>query len=252
MPAQTLSDRPAPRPEGASPGFRRRCTSCSISSRRNWPGACSRVVDRAPRGFLRAARVPGRQRLGLAVTTHLFPRLEADQYGPGRLTKIRARPSRAGLPRGRRAPGGARAVAHGGSRDRRRSSVEALISTERVLASVIEAVIGACYLTFGYETTAGGGRGRVHRRDRARARALGGLQVGAAGTARPARRVVVYTVLDEQGPPHDRTFTVAARSWPDRAGQWGGRSKKDAEQHAARIALDASWADREPGRRACI
>ena len=27
---------------------------------------------------------------GLAVTTHLFPRLDADRYGPGRLTKIRA------------------------------------------------------------------------------------------------------------------------------------------------------------------
>src|ERR1700756_1884683 len=28
--------------------------------------------------------------LGLAITTHLFPRLEADRFGPGRLTKIRA------------------------------------------------------------------------------------------------------------------------------------------------------------------
>jgi hypothetical protein len=26
--------------------------------------------------------------LGLAVTTHLFPRLDADRYGPGRLTKV--------------------------------------------------------------------------------------------------------------------------------------------------------------------
>ncbi|MGB8876962.1 MAG: ribonuclease III domain-containing protein, partial [Solirubrobacteraceae bacterium] len=28
--------------------------------------------------------------LALAVTSHLYPRLEADRYGPGRLTKIRA------------------------------------------------------------------------------------------------------------------------------------------------------------------
>jgi ribonuclease-3 len=28
--------------------------------------------------------------LGLAVTAHLFPRLEAERYGAGRLTKIRA------------------------------------------------------------------------------------------------------------------------------------------------------------------
>ena len=34
--------------------------------------------------------------LGLAVTTHLFPRLQADQYGPGRLTRSALRLSRAG------------------------------------------------------------------------------------------------------------------------------------------------------------
>src|ERR687890_823885 len=34
------------------------------------------------------------------------------------------------------------------------AALEALVSTERVLASVIEAVIGACYLHFGYERTA--------------------------------------------------------------------------------------------------
>src|ERR1700761_7631518 len=28
--------------------------------------------------------------LSLAVSTHLFPRLDAERYGPGRLTKIRA------------------------------------------------------------------------------------------------------------------------------------------------------------------
>src|SRR5580704_14872902 len=28
--------------------------------------------------------------LGLAVTTHLFPRLDAERFGPGRLTKVRA------------------------------------------------------------------------------------------------------------------------------------------------------------------
>ena len=33
-------------------------------------------------------------------------------------------------------------------------ATDALAQTERVLASVIEAVIGACYLEFGYEATA--------------------------------------------------------------------------------------------------
>src|SRR5947209_15837181 len=92
--------------------------------------------------------------LGLAVTTHLFPRLDADRFGPGRLTKIRAQ-----TVSGR----SCRAVAERlGVPDRLRAAappaaapgIEALIATERVLASVIEAVIGACYLAYGYDATA--------------------------------------------------------------------------------------------------
>src|SRR6266540_4371737 len=90
--------------------------------------------------------------LGLAVTTYLWPRLEAERYGAGRLTKIRAQAvsgrscravaERLGLPERLRA---AAPPDHGGA------AVDALVGTERVLASVIEAAIGACYLHFGYE-----------------------------------------------------------------------------------------------------
>ena len=91
--------------------------------------------------------------LALAVTTHLYPRLDPEAYGAGRLTKIRAQAvsgrscravaERLGLPERLRAaaPPDSAAV------------TEALIRTERVLASVIEAVIGACYLHHGYEAT---------------------------------------------------------------------------------------------------
>src|ERR1700753_1105268 len=92
--------------------------------------------------------------LGLAVTTHLFPRLDAERFGPGRLTKIRAQAvsgrscravaERLGVPERLRRAAPETAAA----------GIEALISTERVLASVIEAVIGACYVTFGYDATA--------------------------------------------------------------------------------------------------
>src|SRR5690349_12634299 len=93
--------------------------------------------------------------LGLAVTTHLYPRLEADRYGAGRLTKIRAQAvsgrscrevaERIGIPDRLRAA----APPEGGA-----PGVDQLAETERVLASVIEAVIGACYLHHGYERTA--------------------------------------------------------------------------------------------------
>ena len=176
--------------------------------------------------------------LGLAVTTHLFPRLEADQYGPGRLTKIRAQAvsgracravaERLGVPDRLRA-----AAPEGG-----RASVESLIATERVLASVIEAVIGGCYLTFGYERTAAAVVAAFA--DEIDDALSNPVDYKSALQERLAQRgeLVTYAVLDEQGPPHDRTFTVAAMVTGRELARGAGRSKKDAEQLAARIALE--------------
>jgi ribonuclease-3 len=50
-------------------------------------------------------------------------------------------------------------------------------------------------------------------------------------------RSVTYTVLDVEGPPHDRTFTCAAVIDGEEAGVGKGPSKKAAEQEAAREAL---------------
>ncbi len=57
---------------------------------------------------------------------------------------------------------------------------------------------------------------------------------------RLARRgeLVSYAVVDEQGPPHDRTFTVSATIRGKEIGSGVGRSKKDAEQEAAQSALE--------------
>ena len=92
--------------------------------------------------------------LALAVTTHLYPRLEAERFGAGRLTKIRAQAvsgvSCRAVAERLALPERLRAAAPAGVQD----SAAALVETERVLASVIEAVIGACYLHAGYERTA--------------------------------------------------------------------------------------------------
>src|SRR5438270_13915471 len=94
--------------------------------------------------------------LSLAVTTHIYPRLGAEQFGAGELTKIRAQAvsgrscrvvaERIGIPERLRAAAPPAAA----------PTVGALGCTERVLASVIEAVIGACYLEYGNEPTAAG------------------------------------------------------------------------------------------------
>jgi ribonuclease III len=50
-------------------------------------------------------------------------------------------------------------------------------------------------------------------------------------------RAVTYSVLEVDGPPHERTFTCAAMIDGDQAGVGTGPSKKAAEQAAAKQAL---------------
>ena len=177
--------------------------------------------------------------LGLAVTTHLWPRLQADTHGAGRLTKIRAQAvsgrscravaERLGLPARLRAAA---------PDDVARPALEALVSTERVLASVIEAVIGACYLAYGFETTAAAVREAFAPEiEQALERPA---DFKSALQERLARRgaVVLYEVTAETGPPHERIFEVAAVVGGEEVARGSGRSKKDAEQAAAEAALD--------------
>ena len=52
-------------------------------------------------------------------------------------------------------------------------------------------------------------------------------------------RQVSYSVLDVEGPPHERRFECAALVDGEELGRGTGRSKKDAEQEAAEQALAA-------------
>jgi ribonuclease-3 len=177
--------------------------------------------------------------LGLAITTHLFPRLEAERFGAGRLTKIRAQ-----TVSGR----ACRAVAERldvPSRIRRMApaaagaSVERLISTERVLASVCEAIIGACYLTFGYERTAAAVVAAFTPEIENSLRHPEDFK--SALQERLARRgeIVTYEVVEERGPPHRRLFSILASVDGVELARGTGHSKKDAEQEAAQLALAA-------------
>jgi ribonuclease-3 len=176
--------------------------------------------------------------LALAVTTHLYPRLEAERFGAGRLTKIRAQAvsgvSCRAVAERLALPERLRAAAPAGVRD----SAAALVETERVLASVIEAVIGACYLHAGYERTA---RAVVEAFTPEIEEALEHpVDFKSALQELLARRgeEVSYAVTDEEGPPHARTYTVVARVAGQALGSGRGRSKKHAEQDAAREAVE--------------
>jgi len=117
-------------------------------------------------------------------------------------------------------------------------SASSLVGTERVLASVIEAVIGACYLHAGYERTA---QAVVEAFTPEIEEALEHpVDFKSALQELLARRgeEVSYAVTEEEGPPHARTYTVGARVAGAELGSGRGRSKKHAEQDAAREALE--------------
>ncbi len=176
--------------------------------------------------------------LGLAVTAHLYPRLEAERFGAGRLTKIRAQavsgPSCRAVAERLRVPALLRAAAPAGVQE----NAVLLGTTERVLASVIEAVIGACYLEFGYERTAEA----VVEAFRLEIEQALENPVDFKSTLQEllAQRgeLVTYEVIAEHGPPHERTFEVAASVDGRPLGSGKGRSKKHAEQQAARQAVE--------------
>lgn len=175
--------------------------------------------------------------LSLAITAHLYPRLEAERFGAGRLTKIRAQAVSGRACRevaeGLGVPDRLAAAAPSGSE----GSVRGLAGTERVLASVTEAVIGACYLAFGFERTAeavvDAFAPQVEEALRRPADAKSELQELLARRG----ELVAYEVTGEEGPPHDRTFDVAAMVDDREIGHGSGRSKKEAEHAAARAAL---------------
>jgi ribonuclease-3 len=175
--------------------------------------------------------------LGLAVAEHLFDRFARADIG--RLTKVHGQAvsgracaavaTELELPELLRdaAPEGA----EGGI------DVEALLASERALASVCEAAIGACYLHHGHEATAKATVAAfADQVDLASENLLDFKSALQELLARDGAHVT-YAVDRETGPPHDRRFEVAATVDGKVIGRGEGRSKKAAEQAAASEAL---------------
>jgi ribonuclease III len=176
--------------------------------------------------------------LSLAVSTHLYPRFE--RYGAGRLTKVRAQavsgPSCARVALGLGVPDELRATAPEGTTGR---SAEMLVGSERVLASVCEAIIGASFIAFGFDRTA---PAVVESFGREIEEALEHpVDYKSVLQERLARRaeVVAYRTISEEGPAHDRLFIAVAEVGGEELGRGEGKTKKGAEQEAALQALDA-------------
>jgi ribonuclease-3 len=114
---------------------------------------------------------------------------------------------------------------------------EILLDGERPLPEATEALIGACYLAFGFERTADAVAAAFEPRIELAAETR--IDFKSALQELLARRGarVSYEVVAATGPPHRRTFEVAAIVDSERVGTGEGRSKKAAEQLAAEQAL---------------
>ncbi|MDH4069735.1 MAG: ribonuclease III [Ignavibacteria bacterium] len=113
--------------------------------------------------------------------------------------------------------------------------------SETIIADTYEAVVAAIYLDGGFEAAqtfvqrqvlAAVKQGTVSTDDENyKSRLLEFSQARGLGTPR-------YTTVREEGPDHDRTFTVEVFLSNQRQGSGSGKNKKEAEQAAAGEALD--------------
>jgi len=118
-----------------------------------------------------------------------------------------------------------------------KDELERLSENQNVLAALLEAALGALFLEYGFEkiedSIVAAFAGRIEYARTTYVDHKTELQEAIARLGRS----VTYSVLDVDGPPHDRTFTCAAVIDGEEAGGGKGPSKKAAEQEAAREAL---------------
>jgi ribonuclease-3 len=114
---------------------------------------------------------------------------------------------------------------------------DVLLAGSRALPEVTEALIGACFLAFGYERTGAAVVAEFEGQIEGAAESPVDFKSALQELLAQRRARVSYEVIVESGPPHKRTFEVAAVVDSEQVGKGRGRSKKVAEQAAAEEAL---------------
>ncbi len=180
--------------------------------------------------------------LELAVAHALYVR--HPDFSEGRLAKVRSHVvSRATCAEVARELGlGERLIEHAAS-TQTDEELERLSRNSNVLAAVIEAALGAIFLQHGFAATEGAVvdafADQIEHALTSRVDHKTDLQELLARTSRQ----VTYTEISVEGPPHERRFTCAAVIDGEELGRGEGRTKKAAEQEAAREALAKLDAD---------
>jgi ribonuclease-3 len=117
--------------------------------------------------------------------------------------------------------------------------LERLSRNRNVLAALLEAALAALFLEHGFEpieeAVVGAFWPRIEYALTTHVDHKTELQEALAKTGRS----VTYVVLDVEGPAHERRFSCAAQIDGVEVGMGTGRTKKEAEQAAAKQALEA-------------
>jgi len=173
--------------------------------------------------------------LSLAVTTELYRRFPA--YSEGHLARLRAYvvsratcakvATRLGLGKMLRERAGAAAE----------SEAAQLMANTNVLADLTEALIGALYITFGYEAVRPGVVAAFTEHIDYAERSYVDHKTELQEYAARLGGGVSYRLVATIGPPHHREFEVEAVVDGESLGRGVGTSKKRAEQEAAAEAL---------------
>ena len=115
--------------------------------------------------------------------------------------------------------------------------LERLSKNRNVLAALLEAALAALFLEHGFgaieQAVVDAFAGRIEYAAKTHVDYKTELQEVLARR----RKQVIYTVLEVEGPAHDRTFTCAVAIDGKQLGTGQGASKKAAEQEAAKQAL---------------
>ncbi|HVM68372.1 MAG TPA: ribonuclease III [Gaiellaceae bacterium] len=181
--------------------------------------------------------------LELAIARELYDRYP--EASEGRLAKIRShvvsRQSCAAVARELRL--GERLAEAAATGDVASDELARIVKSRNVTAALLEAAIAALYLEHGYEpierAIVAAFSDRIEYARTTHVDHKTELQEALAKSG----RTVSYSVLEVEGPPHDRRFACAALIDGEEAGRGTGRSKKDAEQAAAKEALASLPAD---------
>jgi ribonuclease-3 len=173
--------------------------------------------------------------LSLAVTTELYRRFP--EHSEGHLARLRAyivsratcaKVARAlGLPKYLGEVGAGHDVAEG----------EQLVDNQNVLADVTESLIGALYITFGFDVVRPAIVEAFGEHIEFAQRSYIDFKTELQELLAKNGRHVAYEVAGYSGPPHERHFAVEAVVEGEVLGRGRGPTKKSAEQDAAAEAL---------------